>query len=413
MRFKISIFLICFILTACTYKGTIHDDFYKPIQHGNEKTKLTVGVAQSQKNKDYAFIFSGGGYSVNIGTSPGLAKAITEELSLIFNKVVLLDGFSCTDCDIIVSHRANWKNRYANDFSGHYDFDTFLELTFKDSKNVILTKINANDSASYSPPPGANIMAVLTGASMFLLSPITIPVTTEIVGSHAVETIEGSLSRLINQAGEEVAGNDSLKESYVKALIGNSVTPEPVQAISKYDDFMKAVVIVRASNSIGTGFFISKKGYIVTNKHVVGSESTISVKLNDGRAMFGTVIGTFDHHDLAIIKVNGNNFNWLMLEETNETPIGNDVIAIGTPQGLSWSVTKGIVSAFRKAGDVGIIQTDAAINSGNSGGPLISLSTGKVIGVNAFGFRKDLTEGLNFAIRSQDVLKVVSQYVSK
>lgn len=164
MHLKVFFILLVFTLTACTYHGKIHEDFHKPSQNAEKgKIKLSVGVEQSQKNKNYAFIFKGGGHSVNIGSSPGLSKAITEELSGIFNKVVLLDGLSCTNCDLIVSHQINWKTRYVDSFNGNYGFDTFLELTFKDNKNTILTKISANDSFSYSPPPGATIMAVLTG----------------------------------------------------------------------------------------------------------------------------------------------------------------------------------------------------------------------------------------------------------
>jgi len=408
-----SVFVLAFCLTACAYNGKIHEDFYKPDQSDTGKIKLTVGVAQSQKNKDCAFTPSIDGFSMNVGISPGLANALTKELSGIFNKVVLLDGVGCIDCDMIVLHDFIWKTRYANSFSGDCSFDTFLELTFREKNNTILTKIKANDSIFYAVPPSVNATAFLTGFSLFVLSPLTFPIMTEITGSYTVELIEGSLSRLINQAGEEVAVNASLKEAYVKPSVINPGTSEPAQARSKYDDLIKAVVVIRSSNSLGTGFFISGNGHLVTNKHVVGSDSTVSVRLNDGRTLFGNVIATFDHYDLAIVKVNGNNFNWLMLEETNETPIGSDVIAIGTPQGLSWSVTKGIVSAFRKAGDVGIVQTDTAINSGNSGGPLISLSNGKVIGVNTFGYRKDISEGLNFAISSRDVIKVSSEYTKK
>lgn len=76
---------------------------------------------------------------------------------------------------------------------------------------------------------------------------------------------------------------------------------------------------------------------------------------------------------------------------------------------MDWSVSKGIVSAIRSYGDIVIIQTDTAINRGNSGGPLISLKNGKVIGVNAFYFRKDIAEGLNFAISAEEITKAFPQ----
>ncbi|HEX7008034.1 MAG TPA: trypsin-like peptidase domain-containing protein, partial [Alphaproteobacteria bacterium] len=85
--------------------------------------------------------------------------------------------------------------------------------------------------------------------------------------------------------------------------------------------------------------------------------------------------------------------------------------AIGTPEGLSWSVSKGIVSALRDLRGLRLVQTDAAINHGNSGGPLIELGSGKVIGVNALSFRKDLAEGLNFAVSAEDVRMTFGRYL--
>ncbi len=83
--------------------------------------------------------------------------------------------------------------------------------------------------------------------------------------------------------------------------------------------------------------------------------------------------------------------------------IVKEVLAIGSPKGLSWSVSKGIISAVRQYGDIQVVQTDAPINSGNSGGPLIDLETGMVVGINTFGFRKDLAEGLNFAVAADEI----------
>jgi len=91
--------------------------------------------------------------------------------------------------------------------------------------------------------------------------------------------------------------------------------------------------------------------------------------------------------------------------------IGNDVIAIGTPVGLDWSVSRGIVSAVRIDGSRRLIQTDAAVNQGNSGGPLIELASGYVVGVNTIVIRKDIAEGLNFAVSSQDVRITFAKYL--
>jgi serine protease Do len=137
----------------------------------------------------------------------------------------------------------------------------------------------------------------------------------------------------------------------------------------------------------GSGFIISKDGYILTNNHVVGDADKIKVKLKDGREFDkAKVIGTDPDSEVALINIEGDNFPVLPLGDSDKVEIGDWVIAIGNPFGLVETVTVGVVSAVGRS-KVGIaeyedfIQTDAAINPGNSGGPLINLD-GKVIGIN-------------------------------
>ncbi len=176
---------------------------------------------------------------------------------------------------------------------------------------------------------------------------------------------------------------------------------------------MDSVVVISTSKGIGTGFLVSSNGYIISNQHVVGEQQFISVKMRSGEVVTGTVIKTNKVQDLALIKITGTNYNWIRLSKGDDIKVGGDVLAIGTPKGLSWSISKGIVSAVRTDQTVRYIQTDAAINHGNSGGPLIDISTGRVIGVNTFGFNKSISEGLNFAVSSEDVLTAFSSYITQ
>ncbi|MFH1076045.1 MAG: S1C family serine protease [Pseudomonadota bacterium] len=178
---------------------------------------------------------------------------------------------------------------------------------------------------------------------------------------------------------------------------------------SRYDAFLDSVVVLNTSDGIGTGFLVSPNGHIITNSHVIGNDSSVSVKMRDGRVLLGSVEDVNKVKDLALIKVLGNKFQWLVLAPVFEASIGTEVLAIGTPEGLDWSVSKGIVSAVRKLSHRTLIQTDAAINRGNSGGPLISLKSGKVLGVNTLADRKDIAEGLNFAVSAQDILETFRQ----
>ena len=175
---------------------------------------------------------------------------------------------------------------------------------------------------------------------------------------------------------------------------------------TKYDAFLKCVVIIKSSAGTGSGFLLTKNGYIVTNYHVLSDfDSSVSIKTFDGEILFGKIAVIKKRRDLALVKVDGDNWDWLRLATDNEIKRGEDVIAIGTPVGLDWSISKGIVSSVRDYEGVKVIQTDTSINAGNSGGPLISLATGKVLGINTFGFRKDVTEGLNFAISASEILE--------
>ena len=142
----------------------------------------------------------------------------------------------------------------------------------------------------------------------------------------------------------------------------------------------------------GSGFIISKDGYILTNNHVAGKADKITVKLQDGREFEAKLIGTDSHSDVAVIKIEAKNLPTLNLGNSDDLDVGEWVLAFGNPFGLSHTVTAGIVSAKGRS-SMGIadyedfIQTDAAINPGNSGGPLINLD-GDVVGINTAIFSK-------------------------
>ncbi len=153
----------------------------------------------------------------------------------------------------------------------------------------------------------------------------------------------------------------------------------------------------------GSGFIISPDGYILTNNHVVGDADNISVKLADGRKFKAKVIGKDPQSDVAVIKINAKNLPVLPLGDSDKLQVGEWVIAIGNPFGLTQTVTVGVVSAKGRS-RLGIteyedyIQTDAAINPGNSGGPLINIH-GEAIGINSAIFsRSGGYMGIGFAI---------------
>ncbi len=151
--------------------------------------------------------------------------------------------------------------------------------------------------------------------------------------------------------------------------------------------------------SLGSGFIISADGYILTNNHVVDMARDIKVALADGRVLEGKLIGKSKEIDIALIKVDANNLPAVTLGDSDALDVGDWVLAIGNPFGLSHTVTAGIVSAKGRVIGVGpyddLIQTDAAINPGNSGGPLFN-TNGEVVGINTVIIAQG--QNLGFAI---------------
>ncbi len=137
--------------------------------------------------------------------------------------------------------------------------------------------------------------------------------------------------------------------------------------------------------SLGSGFIVDPNGYVLTNNHVVKDATKIKVKLQDGRTMDATVVGTDPQTDLAVLRIKATNLPVLQLANSDQAKVGQWVLAFGSPFGLTETMTAGIISAKGRVIGAGpydnFLQTDAAINPGNSGGPLVDL-TGEVVGIN-------------------------------
>lgn len=162
----------------------------------------------------------------------------------------------------------------------------------------------------------------------------------------------------------------------------------------------------------GSGVIISEDGYIVTNNHVVEGADELTVTLNDNREFSATIIGTDKTTDLALIKVNAKNLPTLPIGDSDKLKVGEWVLAVGNPFNLNSTVTAGIVSAkARSLGANGVesfIQTDAAINAGNSGGALVN-TKGELIGINAMLYSQTGSySGYGFAIPTTIMNKVVA-----
>ena len=281
--------------------------------------------------------------------------------------------------------------------------------------------------------------------------------TKNILGVGAIVLLSSGVAGLTtykllqsNEAATETSFNEMFKQNpNVKLAAFDAVNAQPVDLTQAAENSLHAVVHIRSTQEaktrtvqqapdifdfffgdgrgqqrqvqtqprvgFGSGVIISKDGYIVTNNHVIDGADEISVKLNDNREFKGRVIGTDPSTDLALVKIEGDDFPTIPVGDSEALKVGEWVLAVGNPFNLTSTVTAGIVSAkARTLGVYGIggvesfIQTDAAINQGNSGGALVN-AKGELVGINAvLSSPTGAYAGYGFAIPTSVMTKVVS-----
>ena len=174
--------------------------------------------------------------------------------------------------------------------------------------------------------------------------------------------------------------------------------PAPEELEEVISRAMPALVRVETDLGFGSGFFITPDT-MLTNVHVVGTNSSVTIRRPDGKTLTARVEISAPEFDIAVIRIGNPDPGQPTLTMRSGTRVraGQEVIALGTPLGLQNTVTRGIVSAVRDVGGLTLVQTDAAINPGNSGGPLLD-RTGQVIGIMTMAMRSSVAQGLGFAV---------------
>ena len=230
----------------------------------------------------------------------------------------------------------------------------------------------------------------------------------------------GAAALIGGAGGALVAGaagdNDSDTTNTVTAAAPGGMTAEQV-----YDRSNGSVAFISAGQATGSGFVVSEDGYIVTNAHVVDGASDVTVKIGDGEKRSARVVGADDSTDIAVLKIDPDDEELapLAFADSDAVDVGDPVVAIGNPYGLDRTLTTGVISALQRNIPApngfsidGVLQTDAALNPGNSGGPLLD-SSGRVIGVNSqIESRSGANSGIGFAVPSNTVKTVVDLLVA-
>lgn len=218
-----------------------------------------------------------------------------------------------------------------------------------------------------------------------------------------------------NQA-PQIHPDAHLLDAYSRTVVGVSQTVSP--SVVQIKVAKKPSPQVRQGQQpygTGSGFIISTDGFIVTNSHVVNGANKIEVVLQDGREYQGKLVGEDPATDLALVQINGDGLRAVRFGDSEELQVGQLAVAIGNPYGFQYSVTAGVISALGRTlrSESGrliddVIQTDASLNPGNSGGPLVD-SHGRVIGVNTAVILP--AQGLCFAVSSSLTQYVVGKLI--
>ncbi len=221
----------------------------------------------------------------------------------------------------------------------------------------------------------------------------------------AKQQSQQQISQLTGQIQQVEKTSIERTKDLEEQLSNLDISPDFSKIISQV---MPAVVSVQTDKSIGSGAIITNDGYVITNQHVIEGASIIVVKTFDGQKYNAQVIGQDAAIDIAVLKIEGS-FNGLQFGNSDNANIGEKVIAVGSPLGLEFTVTEGIISSTnREYSGVQYFQIDVPVNPGNSGGPLVN-KLGQIVGINSRKLSGG--EGIGFSIKSNQAKQIVEQFV--
>lgn len=415
LRSFVITFFLLFVFSACTYNSSIKESAFRDSCSPN-KIPIRIGIVETQNLKSWRASYKTGNYDIKVRLDEALRKSVYDLMSCHFKEVRFVKDIRDSESIDVFTYC-----KYVTDGQ-----NKLLEISLKDNKeNRDIKSYTHSAPIVYSHPSSTRALGIITGVTLGLTAPITVPVMTQLMGSAYEDALLLNLRTEFGNVNDQIKSDKTLINYAAlkdKSSFFNENSPvkedkeQKEQTVtvpnSIYDELMGCVVVIKSNKGIGSGFFVSRNGLIVTNAHVIEGNSRVSVIMRDKKVLFGSVMAIDKNRDLALISVTGTDYPSLAIGDIEkEGSIGNEVIAIGVPQGLGWSLSKGVISAIRNSEGIILVQTDTAINKGNSGGPLINMNTGRVIGINAFIFKKEIATGLNFAVCSCELKKAFPKYI--
>lgn len=417
------------LLGGCTYHGKFSRGLYRQPDL-SPKINASVMVVQDKYVSDFFRVESDEFIALRrfvIRTDDGLSTAAADALATLFERVEAnvysqRKGYDYTaEVEFFPRYEEERRFYMRHEGNGYYN-PRRLRVKYLPYANAVLrlTLRNPHTGAPVAVYQEEDKEKIRFAASTYVadgLATYTLglfsPLQIQAIGGDLTRNYEQILTKLLKRIVKQMQDD--------RVIFAHPAAQENLTRVdADYTAYLKAVATVLNSRdqSSGSAFFISADGYLLTNAHVVAKARDVQVVLygdkeyspDGGRSYpkrYARVVARNQARDLALLKLEGENFPWLMLEpDRTQYYTGVAVAALGEPKGYRWSVSEGIISALRTDGHGrDMIQTDAAVNSGNSGGPLILKDSGRVAGINTQGVQKDVAENLNFAISAYEALR--------
>lgn len=417
------------LLGGCTYHGKFSRGLYRQPDL-SPKINASVMVVQDKYVPDFFRVESDEFIALRrfvIRTDDGLSTAAADALATLFERVETnvysqRKGYDYTaEVEFFPRYVESLRFYMLHEEYGYYN-PRRLRVKYLPYANAVLriTLRNPHTGAPVAVYQEEDKEKIHFRASTYVADALSVytlgvfrPLQIQAIGGDLTRNYEQILTKLLKRIVKQMQDD--------RVIFASPAAQENLTRVdADYTPYLKAVATVLNSRdqSSGSAFFISADGYLLTNAHVVEKARDVQVVLygdkdyspDGGRSYpkrYARVVARNEARDLALLKLEGENFPWLMLEpDRTQYYTGVAVAALGEPKGYRWSVSEGIISALRRdEHGRDMIQTDAAVNSGNSGGPLILKDSGRVAGINTQGVQKDVAENLNFAISSYEALR--------